>query len=440
MSRRMILAWILVVAAGQSALAQAPFPRDLVPTRTALSRLGLERQWMGVVPLTADEQVMSISMAEDLVFAHTNKAHFHVFQAETGQPLWTIKLGIQTARSRPASVNSFAVFVTNQNQLHAIDRKTGRTIWVEQLNGLPSSPTVCDEDRVMVGLESGKIYAYDLKVKKDGKSYLSDRAIPAWNWQTGGKIQTRALPASKLVAFGSDDGKVYVALADERTMLYRVATGGAIGAGLGAFGTRLLLAPSADNILYGIDLLTAKVLWTHPSGAPIQQAPFVAGNDIYVVNTGGVLSSIDPNTGSPRWSSTTHGGQVLALSEKRIYLESADDDLFIVDRETGRIIADPGATLVRAGLNLRSYALGVTNRENDRLYFATHSGMIIALREIGQIKPHSLRDPKALPFGYVPPEGISTTPPAPPVTDSAPAAEDKPDAGEAKPDAADAPK
>ena len=94
-----------------------------------------------------------------------------------------------------------------------------------------------------------------------------------------------------------------------------------------------------------------------------------------------------------------------------------------MDRKTGRMVVDPGETHLRAGLNLRDYDLDIVNRFNDRLYFATSSGLIVCLRETGQPQPRLLRDPKALPFGYVPPEGIKQTPPAAPAAE--PGAEPK---------------
>ena len=66
----------------------------------------------------------------------------------------------------------------------------------------------------------------------------------------------------------------------------------------------------------------------------------------------------------------------------------------------------------RAGLKLRDFDLDIVNRFNDRLYFATSSGMIVCMRETGHVQPRPLKDPKAPPFGYVPPEGLKPTPPA----------------------------
>jgi outer membrane protein assembly factor BamB len=206
-------------------------------------------------------------------------------------------------------------------------------------------------------------------------------------------------------------------MADEPTVVFRLATGGPIGDGLGAYGTRTLLVPSADKVLYAADLLTAQLQWTFPSGAPIAQEPLVAGDDIYVINTAGDLSGLDPRTGQARWTVPTQGGQLISVTPTKVYLRSYNLDLFVVDRTTGRIVVDPSGSLVRAGLRLREYDLSIVNRFNDRIYFGTHSGLILSLREIGTARPRLLRDPKQPPFGYIPPEGLQPTPPTPPAAE-----------------------
>jgi outer membrane protein assembly factor BamB len=416
MSRRHIFGLaILTAIVGTPARAQIPISRDLIPTRMGLARVALERHWMTLVPLLGTERVIEISIADKLVFTQTNLANFSAIDSESGRILWTVNLGRRLGDAQPASTNSRMVFVTNSNHLFALDRQTGRTIWNEDLKTRPTSPTACDEERVMVGLETGLLHGFDLRehddkgaVKKDaqGNPIFATRPIFAWNWQTTGPMSSQPLPAGRLVAFGAYDGKLYVALSDSRTMLYRVPTGGEIVASLGSYGNRTVLVPSADMNVYAVDLFSAKVNWAFSSGAPVMQQPLVANNDCYVTNNAGVLSAVDVTSGTARWSTQTHGGRLLAVSGTRIYLESVDDDLFIVDRGTGRVVADPRATHNRAGLNLRGYDLGPTNAINDRIYMATASGLMICLREIGQIQPRPLRDPKEKPLGYIPPEGL----------------------------------
>lgn len=421
MSRRIALSWVVLTLMGTTVCAQIPISRDLLPTRTALGRVGLERNWMAAVPMEPTEKLLEISMADNLIFAQTDHAGFHTFDAESGRLLWSAHLGRQLRDAFPVSVNSRLVFVTNSNTLFALDRNTGRQVWAENLNVLPASPTACDEELVMVGLSTGMVRAFSLHVKdpkgvvvKDAKNQpvLASRAQFAWNWQTSGPVKSRPLPAGRMVVFGSHDGRAYAALADTPKMLYRIATGGAIDAPISSYGTRTFLIPSADQSVYSVDLFTAEVMWSFSAGAPVLQEPLVVDRDIYVVNSSGQLNAVEIGTGKARWSTSTHGGRLMAISEKRIYLESYDEDLFIVDRESGRIVADPRSTYSRAGLNLRSYDLSLTNTVNDRIYLASSSGMLFSLREIGQTQPRLLRDPKAPKFGSLKADGVPYEPPS----------------------------
>jgi outer membrane protein assembly factor BamB len=379
-------------------------------------------------------------MAGGMLFAQTDYAMLHAFDAESGRLLWSSQLGERTGFARGVAANSYGVFVTNANIFLALDKNTGRLIWRYNLGTIPTSTPACDESRAMVGMTSGLLIGINLKNKdaKGNETTLVTNPQEAFRWHTAGPILTRPLPAEQMIAFGSQGGKVYVVLATERTPLFRFSTGGRIGEGLAGYGTRTLLVPSGDNALYAVDLFTAATTWSFPSGAPIEQEPIVADEDIYVVNTAGNFSSLRPNDGVPRWTTSTHGGRTASVSSTKIYLRSYDLDLFLLDRSTGTMLVDPDESHVRAGLNLREYDLSVVNRSNDRMYFATGSGMVLCLRESAQPQPRPLRDPKALPLGYIPPEGIKPTPPPAPA--AAPAAEPKDEAAPGGPDAAPAQK
>jgi len=416
-----------------------PFPHDLLPTRTSLDRLGLERHWFGVVPLTETERLLRISLSGEFVFAQTNNAMLLAFDAESGRLLWSTQLGERTGFARGVAANSYGVFVTNANLLYCLDKRTGRLIWQTNLETIPTSPPAADEDRAMIGMTNGMIRGFHLKGKDaDGKESVLTKGVSAWHWHSGGSVQTRPLAAGPLAVFGSSDGRAYVIVAEENAPLYRFRTGGPIGEGFGGYRTRTLLIPSGDNNLYAVDLFTAASLWTFPSGAPIDQEPLVAEEDIFVVNTAGSLSSLQPTDGVPRWTTPTHGGRLTSISGTKVYLRSYDLDLFIVDRETGRVLVDPAESHLRAGLNLREYTLNIVNRMNDRMYFATPSGMVVCLREAGLLEPRPVRDPNAQPFGYIPPEGLKAlTPPASPSATpevgAEPAAQPKPEAEGEKP-------
>lgn len=431
MSRRLPLALILIGLAGVAAPAQEPFHRSMIPTRSALGRLGMESQWMAVVPLgSVQERVLLINRDDDILFAQTNRSNLHVFNANTGQYLWGASLGRRATRSaRPASANSDMVFATSSDTLYALHKPSGHEIWTRtlgfsmgsQVNAireqLPSTATACDEELAMVGLRTGKLVAYTVRDHSQDNPRGFSAGTQAWAWQTEGVMTGRPIPAGKLVAFASADHRVYVAFQEERTLLYRFLTGGPITASMGTYGTRTLIVPSEDNNLYAIDLFDGETKWIFPSGAPIDQEPLVAGKDVLVINRQGLLSNVDAESGQARWTGPTGGADLLAVSGSRVYLRNSESgDLVLFDRASGRLLADARATRERAGLDLRAYTLAPTNDVDDRLYMATPSGLVVCLREANSRRPMPLRDPSEPAFGS-PPLDEPVTPPDSPVAD-----------------------
>jgi outer membrane protein assembly factor BamB len=402
MPRRLALACLaLLTLTIGPAQAQVPYGNQAIPGRRALARINLDLQFSSVVPLLGAEKLIQLSIDDGMMFAQTNSANFYAFDAESGRYLWGAHLGSITTKARPASVNKSAVFVTNSNQMFGLDRKTGRQMWKRVLTDIPSSSTSADDNVVMVGLESGKLVTFDARTGAE-----------KWNIQTNERITSRPVIAGKVVAFGSEDRKLYLSRSESPKLIWRFATGGPIVAPLATHGIRTLVVPSSDKALYAVDLFTGIEKWTLPTGSPVEQEPLVSDNDVYVVNDEGYLTSADITTGTPKWTISTLGGRLLSVSATKVYLESHDDDLFVVDRESGKIVYDPATTFQRAGINLRDFTLGPTNRFDDRLYFGTTHGLVVCVREIAQVTPRLIRDPKEKPFGYVPPEGYpeSTTP------------------------------
>lgn len=410
MPRRLALALapLILCWAGPTAYSQSQSSSVAVPSRAALSRLGLERQWATAAPVSGSEKVLRISRGKDYLFVQTNAGMIHAYEAETGRPLWSSSVGEQSPRALPIAQNSYAVFLTSANILTALDRNTGRVIWRRGLGTTPTTGTTADEDHVVVGLDTKMLQCFDLKEEEgDGPAKL--RATPklAWSLGTGGQVLTRPLFGDRVVCFGSSDGRVYVHMKNEAIGLYRFSTGGPIGAEFGTHGTRSLLVPSGDYNLYSVDVLTAKLQWTFPSGAAISQGPIVAQDEIFVINDAGALSVLDPKSGEPRWTTRTDHGKFLGVSPSKVYLLSEDNDLIVVARDSGKVVLDPAATYQRARVDLREFTLSFPERFDDRLFLATSSGVLLCLREVGATTPQLLYDPNAKPFAFVPPEGIT---------------------------------
>ncbi|HEU5115058.1 MAG TPA: PQQ-binding-like beta-propeller repeat protein [Isosphaeraceae bacterium] len=420
MSRRVLMALVpvLVAIGGPTAWAQRPFPTDLLPTQANVSRLGLERQWYSVVPLAGvDDRVLDFTVDQGVFVVHTSGGYIHTFDAETGRYFWGASIGHKTAKAFPASVNSNQIFVTSLNELIGFDRATGRKLFDVDLENLPATGTGCDEELAMVGLRSGKLVAFNTRDHStDGTPRGQAAGSFAFAWQTKGMLTARPLVAEKLIAFGSADHRVYVALkartggviGGSTKLLFRYLTAGPISANLAAYGNRTLVIPSGDNNVYAVDLLNATTRWSVATGAPVDQEPLVFRQDVFVINAEGRVLNIDALTGELKWSTPTGCKVLLAVTPSRLYLRTATNELVILDRANGKVVASARDTLERAGLNLRPFVLSFPNYYDDRLYYSTPNGLIICLREIGRTKPTTLRDPTLAPFGTIPKEGLLT--------------------------------
>jgi outer membrane protein assembly factor BamB len=402
MPRRLALACALLVLAAPSARAQGTgFTQSMFPKRVALARIGLEPNWIGVVPVGRSERILTITITEAMVFAQTNAANFHAFDVETGRYLWGANLGKPSGHAFPASINSTMVFVTGGHAIYGLDRKTGLVRFKQTLGAMPTSSTAATEDRVVVAVMGNN--ATDPHAGALVTFYLNNPHLVPGYWSTNEKITARPIPTTHVDAIASHDGKVYVVKEDpaKPRIVHRFLTGGPISASMATYGTRTLLVPSKDHNIYAIDLFTGDKFWNYSTGAPVDQEPLVGNDDVYVMNAEGTLNAIEIKTGRVRWTIETGGGRLLSVGEKRVYLESHDRDLFIVDRQTGTTIASPRAVRER-GVDVREFTVTPTNHLTGRIYLASTSGLLICLREVGRIKPFALKDPKAREFGWLP--------------------------------------
>jgi outer membrane protein assembly factor BamB len=413
MSRRLLLSFLFIAGFAPAGRTQIGITRGEIPTRTALARLGLEKQWSTVAPLgVSNERLLRMNADGGDLFLQTSLGHVHAYDAESGRYKWGVRLEQTSESALPVSVNSSQVFVTCLKTLWCLDRATGALIWKKELEELPATGTTADEDFVVVGLTSGKLVAYGTRDRTGETPPGRSAGARLWAWQSSARLEALPLLTPKVVAFGSGDHKVYVALKEftyaDSKLLYRFLAGGPIRARLGAFGNRTLIVPCDDYNVYAIDLFSGENRWTIATGAPVDREPMVVGSEVIVLNGRGRVLSIDGLAGSINWDRETTAHELLAISPSRVYLTNLDNRLIILDRQSGQLLADVRDSAQRAGFDSSHLPLFFTNHLNDRLYFASPSGVVVCLREIGRIQPTPLRDPGLPPFGTIPVDGFTS--------------------------------
>ena len=103
--------------------------------------------------------------------------------------------------SAPAYVNETILFGSSDGSIYCLNESKGELIWKTDLsNKVISSPTIDEYDNsVFVGSDAGNMTCLDVR---DGNI--------KWSHSTGDKVQSTAALKDNLVAFGSNNGVLYV--------------------------------------------------------------------------------------------------------------------------------------------------------------------------------------------------------------------------------------
>ena len=174
-----------------------------------------------------------------------------------------------------------------------------------------SSAPAITFNRVVVGSEDGKVYAFN---KADGSA--------AWTASTGGPIRSSPLYANGLIYVGSEDGSLYAFTGScggaPCTPLWKTPTFGPITSSpandpLPGQGGGRVFAGSADHHLYAFNAREGNVLWTGSTGGAIRSSPTVSNGVVYVGSDDGKLYASQSDcvaplgNCSPTWTATTGG-------------------------------------------------------------------------------------------------------------------------------------
>jgi len=257
------------------------------------------------------------------------------------------------------------VAVINGMQLYLLERRNGRLIWQRKLaNVAICGPTLSEN------------FAYALAI--DGKLTAFNVEDPSRNWHYSsfGRVESPLIVGRRSMAWASDRGHVYLSKVDSPELLGRFESGKPVTAQL-TYWPPLIYAPSQDGYLYALNESDGSAVWRHSLGVALRQAATPIGDTVYVVPETGGLLALSNQHGLEKWF-VPQIEQFVAASPSRLYAYDKGRRLVVLNRETGAPITSlalPGVDVV------------FSNRQSDRLYVGTSTGLIQCLHEIGLDKP-----------------------------------------------------
>ena len=363
------------------AAARAARPLPSVVSQQAAQRWGLERAWATQVELDPSRgRIAHISLQAGLLLVQTDQATVHVLDAETRRTLWVGHVGQPGAVTVPPAASDKYVVSTNGSILFLFDRPTGRVLWTRNMKSVPSAGPAIGEDRIYVPQVSGMVSSFRLpnpnrKEETPSEQKFKDNAL---NYQGKGIAYVAPIVTQGNIVWGTDAGNVYGVTPDALIAVYRFKAKGSVMAGL-MYRDPYIYVASRDGYIYALRDQKGTPRWQFSIGNPIVETPMATGDGVYVIPETGGLYKLAPDTGEELWSAPSVF-KFIAASPTRLYTADAAGRILILDSRTG----------TRLGMmSTENLPIKVFNRDNDRIYLATPTGLVQCLHEVALKQPAS---------------------------------------------------
>lgn len=375
-----------------------------LPSESMLARAGLTRAWWGQsVTNSRRDRMQYLTADESAVYTQSSSGLITSFNTETGKRLWGTQVGQTDRPTYPLWIDAGRLLVVNGTQLNSINAANGDVVWTMNLPGQPTSSASSRGGVAFVGFLDGSLFAFDTQVAQNlaDKNRLLDwgHLTVLWRYKTSAAIEAPAIVTDKYVAFASHNGTMYSVTKRERELLFQFETDARLSAPPVIYQDTLLVA-SEDFKVYSVGIRNGRYNWQYSAGGPLIVPPLIVGKEAYITpeNTG--LIVLDAGTGVEKW---TRPGvhRVLSVSPARVYGYDRMNNLMVIDRTTGALLSTA---------RMEPYRYFVANDRSDRIFVASESGLVIALREIEREFPLLHRQPDQQPIlPEVGPEGGNTT-------------------------------
>jgi len=242
-------------------------------------------------------------------------------------PVWEFACEDEV-RSSPTVAEGIVYVGAYDNNLYALDAKTGRFVWKYATDGgIASSPCV-SRDMVFVGSEDQVFYAIN-----------AITGSIAWTCPTGERIRSSPRVEYNQVFFGSDDGHLYAVSAQSGRVTWKFQALKSIRSSP-AISDDVVYLGSDDGHVYALDIQNGNLKWKYRTNRRVTSSPAIDEELVFVGSTDWNVYALDVRTGWPVWRYRTNSAVISspAISEGCLYIGSVDGNLYAIETKSGRLI------------------------------------------------------------------------------------------------------
>ncbi|MGG7664375.1 PQQ-binding-like beta-propeller repeat protein [Dyadobacter sp. BHUBP1] len=274
----------------------------------------------------------------------------------------------------PAVTDKVVYVGSNDMNLYALDKATGRQLWKYATAGAIRSTPAVTASKVLFNSADGNIYAVDKK-----------KGTLLWTFKTGGEqhydlwdyyLSSPVAVGNALYA-GSGDSSVYAIDLESGKLRWRFKTGGVVHASPVVRNGKVFIG-SYDGYFYVLDAQNGNLAWKFKTlgdpGFPkgeVQRAAYVDDDQVIFGSRDFYIYCLNAQTGEQKWNMKEKGSWVIAtpiVHKGNLFVGTSDTHQFYsMNAETGKI------NWIMP-LNMRVYGTAVV--VEDKLVFGCFNGRV----------------------------------------------------------------
>jgi outer membrane protein assembly factor BamB len=273
--------------------------------------------------------------------------NFWAIDSNTGRRVWKQDLGSLNASAPVYAKGKLYGVTLSPGQVIALNpKKHGKVLWKHPLPGRSESSPVVYNDKVIVGCESGDVFALDTKTGEI-----------AWTLHTAGPVKGGVALDNGVVFFGNYAGEFFAVDAQNGQVKWQADSVGLSFGRAGSFYSTpavaygRVYAGNKDSRIYSYSEDTGEIAWTHSTGSEVYPAPAVADTPgapptVFIGSLDHHFYALDAKTGDELWNRDV-GGPILGAAsvvDRTVYVSVIGPNIGTIGMETktGKVVFDDG--------------------------------------------------------------------------------------------------
>jgi len=339
-------------------------------------RLGLAGATKKAEKLVATYKVLGRKLdvepfSQQLVYAVslTNNGIVEAMDAETGGVIWRTESGKSSLPMFGPGVSDDYVVVTNGNTFYVYELATGNIVTTRKLASTPTACPIVLKDKAIVPSVDGRLIAYDINkatiapgVLRTGTENRLGITISSnhqfFSWPTGNRLVLSRMDKLPLLWNSISVGEPIHSIPVATQNGFLACT---------AAGTVFLCSTGRED-------RDGTLLWKSRLAVQVSQSPLLNKDLGFILSDDGFLFALNLSDGVDAWGGFQPGNirNLVAVGKNHIYAKDSRNALVAFDLATG-------AESARTNFLLPDV---IPNAINDRLLFVTKKGQVTCLREI----------------------------------------------------------